>query len=209
MSRSTGDLGLSDHVPILANPRAGSSQSRRIVEGLASALRERGLNPLLCWRCEDLDALLGSIDRKDIRCVVAAGGDGTLLEVINRAAGISTTVLPLGNENLVARHCGIWPCGRRLADTIAAGHVRHLDLARINGRLFCLMASVGLDADVVHRVHRRRRGHINRLSYAVPILQAVQNYRFPSVEVEIEDTGERLRGATVFLFNLPQYALGL
>ena len=27
--------------------------------------------------------------------------------------------------------------------------------------------------------------------------------------MEIEDTGERLRGATVFLFNLPQYALGL
>src|SRR5262249_19373962 len=30
-----------------------------------------------------------------------------------------------------------------------------------------------------------------------------------TVEVEIEETGELLLGATVFVFNLPRYALGL
>src|SRR5262249_50705980 len=95
------------------------------------------------------------------------------------------------------------------AEVIVAGTVRKFDLARANGRHFCLMASVGLDAEVVHRVHRRRRGHINRLSYAVPLLQAMQNYPFPIVDVEFGGTGERLRGATVFLFNLPRYGLGL
>src|SRR5262249_40102941 len=42
-----------------------------------------------------------------------------------------------------------------------------------------------------------------------PLLQAFGQYHFPSVEVNIEDTGERLRGTTVFVFNLPEYALGL
>lgn len=199
----------SRRVPILANPRAGSGKSRRIVEELVIALRGRGLAPTVCWRREELDALLASRDREEVRCVVAAGGDGTLLEVINRASSLPATVLPLGNENLVARHCGIARSGRQLADIILAGRVRRFDLARANGRLFCLMASVGLDADVVHRVHRRRRGHINRLSYLVPFLQAVQGYRFPSVEVHVKDTGERLRGTAVFVFNLPEYALGL
>jgi len=141
--------------------------------------------------------------------VVAAGGDGTLLEVVNRAPCLPATVLPLGNENLVARHAGIVRSGRALADAIAVGNVRRLDLARANGRLFCLMASVGLDADVVHRVHRRRRGHVNRLSYALPLMQAIRNYHFPTVEVHVDETGERLRGATVFVFNLPEYALRL
>jgi diacylglycerol kinase family enzyme len=196
-------------VPILANPRSGSGKSRRIVEELVIALRGWGLTPALCWQREELDALVAEAGREEVRCVVAAGGDGTLLEVINRAAGIPATVLPLGNENLVARHCGIARSGRFLAETIAAGRVRRFDLARANGRLFCLMASVGLDADVVHRVHRRRRGHINRLSYLVPFLQALQSYRFPLVDVQIEDSGECLHGATVFVFNLPEYALGL
>jgi YegS/Rv2252/BmrU family lipid kinase len=196
-------------VPILANPRAGSSASRRIVEECVQALRRHGLTPLLCWTREELDALLASAQREEVRCVIAAGGDGTLLEVVNRAPGVPTSVLPLGNENLVARHCGVKRSGRGVAEAVAVGCVRPLDLARADGRLFCLMASVGIDADIVHRVHRRRRGHINRLTYMVPLLQALGAYRFPTVHVEIEDTGERLQGATIFVFNLPEYALGL
>jgi diacylglycerol kinase family enzyme len=199
----------SHRVPILANPRAGSGKSRRIVDGLVNALRARNLTPAVCWRREELDDVLACSGREEIRCVVAAGGDGTLLEVVNRAAGVPATILPLGNENLVARYLGLTRSGAELAEVIAAGSVTQFDLARANGRLFCLMASVGLDADVVHRVHRRRRGHINRLSYVIPLMQAIQNYQFPTVEVTIEDTGERLQGGTVFLFNLPRYALGL
>jgi diacylglycerol kinase family enzyme len=167
------------------------------------------LSPALCWAREELDALLASGRRDEVRCVIAAGGDGTLLEVVNRAPGVPITVLPLGNENLVARYCGMKRSGASVAAAVAAGYVHALDLARADARVFCLMASVGIDADVVHRVHRRRRGHINRLTYVVPLIQALTAYGFPMVEAEIEDTGERLRGATVFLFNLPEYALGL
>src|SRR5439155_7087077 len=99
--------------------------------------------------------------------------------------------------------------GRLLADAIDAGRVRRFDLACTNSRRFCLMASVGLDAEVVHRVHRRRRGHINRFSYALPLVQALRCYRFPAIDADIEETGERLCGATVLVFNFPEYALGL
>src|SRR5262249_12011568 len=122
---------------------------------------------------------------------------------------LPAALLPLGNENLVAEFCRIPRCPQALADMIRAGQTRQLDLARANGRLFCLMASAGLDAEVVHRVHRRRRGHINRLSYVVPVLQALRNYSYPLLEATIEETGERLRGALVFVFNLPLYGLRL
>ncbi len=196
-------------VLILANPRAGSESSRKAVEDLVTALQGRGLQPTLCWQREELAALLGAQPPEDLRCIVAAGGDGTLLEVLNQAPGIPAALLPLGNENLVARHCGIDRSGRKLAEIIACGHCRRFDLARVNGRLFCSMASTGFDADVVHRVHRRRRGHINRFSYVVPTVQALRSYSYPLVEVEIEDSGERLRGAMVFVFNLPRYGPGL
>jgi diacylglycerol kinase family enzyme len=196
-------------VAILANPRAGSGRSRRIVEELVVSLGLRDLTPSVCWQREDLDTLVESPARSELRCVVAAGGDGTLMEVVNRAVGLPATILPLGNENLVARHCRLERSGRKLAEVIAAGRLRRFDLARANGRLFCLMAGAGFDAEVVHRVHRRRRGHINKLSYALPLLQAVSYYPFPSIEVALEESGERLRGAMVFVFNIPEYALGL
>ena len=196
-------------VAILANPRAGTGKSRRLVQALVGALRGHGFEPLLCWEREELTALTQGPRAGELRCVVAAGGDGTLLEVINRAPGLPVTLLPLGNENLVARYLKLARCGRQVAAIVAAGRLRRVDLARANGRLFCVMAGVGVDAEVVHRVHHRRRGHINKLSYLVPTLQAFNSYSYPVVEVEIEDTGERLRGAMVFVFNLPRYALGL
>jgi diacylglycerol kinase family enzyme len=210
-------------VLILANPRAGSASSREVVLELVDALRDLRLEATVCWQREEFSELLAGHEREDLRCVVAAGGDGTLVETVNRGAGLPVTILPLGTENLVARYWGIERSGRQVAQTIAAGKLRQLDLARVTplpvadnggrpplrGRLFCLMAGVGFDADVVNRLHRKRSGHISFYSYARPIVQALRRYRFHLMDVEILDTGERLRGAMVFVLNLPRYAMGL
>jgi diacylglycerol kinase family enzyme len=196
-------------VLILGNPHAGTGASIRHVEELVGALRTHGFEPRVCWEREELSAAVEATPREELRCIVAAGGDGTLIEVLNRAPGLPVTVLPLGNENLVARYCRLGRSGRRLAEVIATGQLVEADLGRVNGRLFCLMASAGIDADVVHRVHARRSGHINKLSYVLPLLRAFWSYRYPPIEAVIEETGETLRGAMVHVFNLPQYALGL
>src|SRR5215813_14763392 len=122
-------------VAILANPRAGTGKSHRLVEGLVGALRGRGFWPHLCWRREELTALVEGGGKDELRCVVAAGGDGTLLEVLNRAPGVPVAVLPLGTENLAARYCGVARSPRALADVIAAGRLREIDVAQANGRI--------------------------------------------------------------------------
>jgi diacylglycerol kinase family enzyme len=195
-------------VAILANPRAGAERSQRLVETLAGRLRALGLAPVVCWHRRELSEAVAS-GRNELRCVVAAGGDGTLLEVLNRAPGVPVALLPLGTENLVARYCGLARKPAALAEIIADGRPRQIDVARANERAFCLMAGAGFDAAVVHRAHRRRRGHITRLSYGVPIVQTLQDYRYPMIDVEVIETGEVLRGAMVFLFNVPRYGLGL
>jgi diacylglycerol kinase family enzyme len=203
-------------VLVLANPRAGAGSSRAHVEELATGLRDHSLEPVICWQRQEFTVALARSDLTDVRCVVAAGGDGTLVEVLNRAPGCPVALLPVGTENLVARFWRIERSGHKLAEIIAAGTCRLLDLARVHsnamnptdGRLFCLMAGAGFDAEVVHRLHRRRYGHIDQFTYAWPILQTLRRYRYPSVDVET-DTGERLRGSLVLVFNLPRYAAGL
>jgi diacylglycerol kinase family enzyme len=201
-------IGNRRRVAILANPRAGAGQSRRHVETFARRLHALGLAPVVCWHRRELSDVFAS-GKDDLRCVVAAGGDGTVLEVLNRAPGVPVAVLPLGTENLVACYCGVTRSARTLAEVIAAGKLRQFDVARANGRVFCLMASAGFDAAVVHRVHRRRRGHITRLSYGLPVVQLLQDYRYPPIDVEVMDTGEKLRGSLAFVFNVPRYGLGL
>jgi YegS/Rv2252/BmrU family lipid kinase len=199
-------IGSRREVLVLANPLAGTHGRRGHVRELEQALRDRGLEATLCGR-EELSDLVQA--RQGVRCVVAAGGDGTLNEVLNRAPGTPVAILPLGNENLMARHFRLSRSAARLAEAVARAPGRCLDLARINGRFFSLMAGVGIDAQVVHDVHRERRGHINKLNYVLPALRALRSWSYPTVEVVIEETGEVLHGATVFLFNLPLYGLGL
>src|SRR5262249_39021253 len=50
----------------------------------------------------------------------------------------------------------------------------------------------------------------NRVSYVEPVLRSSLEYRFPLLDIRITDPDceEVLTGTSVFLFNLPRYALG-
>jgi diacylglycerol kinase family enzyme len=192
-------------VAVLVNPLAGTGPSGEVVAELLAALRRLQLEPLVCVHRTELTELVERA-AATLRCVVAAGGDGTLAEVLNRAPNLPVALLPLGNENLVANYFRQERSGRQLARTIATGEIHYYDLARANGRIFALLASSGIDADLVHRVHRQRRGHINRLTWVSPLLHALAFYRYPMIQVEIPETGERMRGKEVMVFNLPRYA---
>jgi YegS/Rv2252/BmrU family lipid kinase len=196
------------HVAILANPLAGRRSNRKFLDELTQALAQKELEPVVCWKRTELTALLPSY-RDQLRCVVAAGGDGTLNDVLNQVTTVPTAIFPLGNENLVAQHFGLRTSAVDLAETIAAAHWKALDLGRVGERYFSIMVSAGFDAEVVHQVHKQRQGHVSKLSYAWQIARGLPSYAFPGIEVEVIDTGERLCGAMAFVFNLPRYGLGL
>ncbi len=113
-----------------------------------------------------------------------------------------------------------------MAEIIAQGSTRRIDVGLLNGRRFMLMVSAGFDADVVHRVHARRQGNIRKSNYIQPILETLRSYRYPKMRVAVDGEGppagavwraiatqERLPGAVpgrlVVVANLPEYALGL
>lgn len=195
-------------VAILANPTAGKRPAGNVVDDLAAELRRRGFEAIVCRERERFSALTAE-RQHEIRCAVAAGGDGTVAEALNRGPEVPLAILPLGNENLVARHVLLGADVQRVAAIVEAGKFRQLDLARAGQRTFSLMASAGFDAEVVHVVHQGRHSHINRFSYAAAIAKALARYRFPQIEATILDTGECLRGAMTLAFNLPEYAFHL
>src|SRR5262249_18495789 len=77
--------------------------------------------------------------------VIAAGGDGTLNDVIHGLAGSTTAlgVLPMGTVNVWAREIGI-PLGASEArELLLHGVRRQVDLGRAGSRYFLMMAGVG------------------------------------------------------------------
>jgi len=146
---------------------------------------------------------------RQVECIVAAGGDGTMGDVINRHPGVRIALLPLGTENLLARYLEVPRSGQAVARMIAAGSVRVLDLCRVGDRRFALMASIGFDADVIQRLHKSRRGNISRLSYVQPILESVRRYEYPQFRLWVDDAPNPRIARLAVIMNLPIYALGL
>jgi diacylglycerol kinase family enzyme len=205
-------------VGIVANRGSGVGRGRRLVDELVSELRRLHFPAEVAWTLEARSALVRRAARgSDCRCLVAVGGDGTVSALINERPRPPLTVMPAGTENLVAHHFGLRRDPHGLARTIAAGKSVPVDIAQADGRRFLLMAGFGFDADVVTRHHRGRVGGsgrirpTNRMAYVQHILRSSVSYRFPTISVRIVDPGaeEVLRGTTVFIFNLPRYALGL
>lgn len=206
-------------VAIVANPYSGRRENRRLVEALAGELARHGLQPQLMWQPAELREAATQADfARHFRCVVAAGGDGTLQRVVNEQTAVPVYAYPLGNENLFARHFGHVRQPEAAAAAMARGAWRTIDLARATyldsgTRLrFCSVASIGFDADVCHRLAAwRSRGtalrRVGARSYVLPIAASVCSYTFPTMTIEAE--GRMVQGAMVLVFNLPEYAFGL
>ena len=180
-------------VPMLVNPMAGSSSHKRLADQLGKELSKLDFQVEPCTSPEQLGEVTANAQLdQSLRCVIAVGGDGTLAAALNTTQrGTPLLMAPQGTENLLAKYMNYSQRASELARLVAEGSVIDVDAGRANGRLFTLMASVGFDAAVVHRVHQRRtatgRGNITHLSYAQPILEAISRYAFPRVRISARD----------------------
>ncbi|MHC4993564.1 MAG: diacylglycerol/lipid kinase family protein [Planctomycetota bacterium] len=197
-------------VLITANPYSGSRGNRRHVEQLVHALEQRGLTPEMMWDKGALAPRIADEDfRQRYRCIVAAGGDGTLSHVVNQKPDIPVAVFPLGTENLFAREFGYNLDAQATADAIMNNHTDRVDLGRCGDTRFTIVASAGFDANIAHRLADWRRAHakqlkrVRRASYLPHILTSLASYRYPLMNIDAD--GQRIEGALVLVFNIPQY----
>ncbi len=201
------------------NPRAGAQDGQAAVNELSRELASRGFEVVTFSNVDELAAAAAAaLAAKQLRAVVAAGGDGTLRLIAEHTpAGTPLLVLPLGTENLLARYLELAANPGQLAAVVSEGLAVHFDAGQAGNRLFALMLGCGFDADVVRRLHQERQGHIHHLSYAKPILDTILAYDYPELRVRYAPAGapgdaelsEEITARWVFVVNLPRYAGGL
>lgn len=126
---------------------------------------------------ETFEAIEGS---RSVDVLVAGGGDGTISLAASVAvrAGITLGILPLGTLNHLARDAGIPPDLEAAAAIIAAGNVRRIDVAELNGRIFVNNSAVGLYPVMVRQreAQRRKLGRSKRLAMLVASIRALRHF---------------------------------
>ena len=144
--------------------------------------------------------------------VAAAGGDGTLNEVVNglcddgreggRRPALAT--VPLGTVNVLAWELGLKVRARAIAEAIAAGPRQQVQLGLAGGRRFLLTAGVGVDAAAVARLSPALKRLLGRGAYMVAAARALVAEGGTVFEAVVD--GERYAASSVVITHASRYA---
>ena len=185
---------------LIVNPHATSTNERRR-DLLAHALA--GEMTLQVARTESRGhamRLAASAADSGVDVVVVHGGDGTVNEVVNglmyRGVRMDTpllAVVPGGSTNVFARALGIDPdptvATEQILEALTRGSTVTVSLGRAGDRYFTFNAGLGLDAEAVHAVERRRRAG-SEISNVMHARATISRYfrsdrRHPRLTVEL------------------------
>ncbi len=134
--------------------------------------------------------------------VIAGGGDGTISCIAGAVAGSDTVlgVLPLGTLNHFARDLGI-PLGlQEAAKLIAAGKIRRVDVAEVNGRLFINNSAIGVYPLMVRDRDAQQQELGRRKRAALAIAAARTLFRFSSRRLTLTVNDRKAQVDTPLLF---------
>ena len=145
--------------------------------------------------------------------IVAAGGDGTVNEVLNGIGDapdgftrMRLGVLPLGTVNVFARELKIPLRVERAWEVLQNGRETKIDLPRVEfsadgvlqKRYFCQLAGAGLDARAVELVDWRHKKQIGPLAYVIAGLKALCEEK---PQITLRANGQSATGELVLVGN--------
>jgi YegS/Rv2252/BmrU family lipid kinase len=193
---------------LIWNPIAGRGRAESRVKEFMHALEQRGHSiELVVTKAEGEARKLGETVSSDLDCIVIAGGDGTVNEVLNGLSDPSKVPLlhfPVGTANQLARTLGLPFEPQDLARIAEAGRVLRIDMGLVGDRRFLLLVSAGFDARVTELVKESRTDRLGYSGYVFPVLKALAHHQAQKVHVVI-DEGERLSGYQVMALKMSHY----
>lgn len=187
---------------LVFNPNAGQAEAlERELAVAAEVWREAG------WQVE-LQPTRGAGDGSRLArlaadqgydLVVAAGGDGTINEVINGLAGSATALapLPLGTMNVWARELRLPLQPRAAAEAILHWQSRTIDLGRAGERYFLLMAGIGFDAAITAGVRPAEKRRLGALAYVLRGIEQALSVRGARARLVLD--GRPIRGRVLMV----------
>ena len=200
---------------IITNPVAGKMGVDRKRALLAEAAE------ILNAKIEGLDTCSVTDFRQcakdlSITCdvLVAAGGDGTLSDVINAVdtSKVPIAFLPLGTGNAM-RHALIYKGNLRdMAWRIREGKIREYDLVNCDDKMRGFMVSIGLDGTIIRvRGQYRARGASGFRTYVRAVLNAYfKEYQRAAARIVIDDTMFEMKDLlSIMVVKQPYYGFGL
>jgi diacylglycerol kinase (ATP) len=189
-----------------------SRQGRRSSEDVRQALTSGGLQLVDADvdKAADLSRVIRQ-HRGQVDLVILGGGDGTIHHALEGLAEtqLPAGIIPLGTANDLARTLNLPTDPLAACDVILQGKTTAIDLGKVNDKLFCNVASIGLAVQVTQRLKRETKSRWGVFAYMIAALQSLWQSRPFYVEIQGATQTHSKRTIQVTVGNGRSYGGGL
>ena len=192
---------------IIHNPIAGRRR-RGLLRAVMRELESRGctVSERVTGTAGDGAILARDASPNDFDMVVAAGGDGTINEVVNGLEGsdVPFGLIPVGTANVLSTEIGLRSDAQHIVATLMEGPLQKIYPGRLNDRRFLLMAGTGLDAETVKTVNPSLKRLWGHGAYLWSAFRCWLRHRPPDLRVVLD--GQATRSSWVVVAKGRHYA---
>ncbi|TCS95868.1 YegS/Rv2252/BmrU family lipid kinase [Hazenella coriacea] len=156
---------------LIYNPFAGKELVEKQLSKILDCLEHAGYETSCCATQGMGHATKEAAEaaKRGFEVVIAAGGDGTIHEVINGLAPFSQPpklgILPAGTTNDFARALRLPSSLRRACEVIATGQTKRIDLGQRDDRYFINVAAAGRITEVTYEAPHHLKALMGPLAY--------------------------------------------
>lgn len=177
---------------LIYNPTAGREMVKKNLAYILSEIESAGYETSTHATTGKWDAMKEAEKacENDFDLIIAAGGDGTLYEVINGMSGKNKrsklAVLPFGTSNDFARSLGIPKTLEGALEIIKQGKTEMVDVGKANDRYFINIAGGGVLTELTYEVPSKLKTAIGQLAYYVKGIEKLPSFKPYNLTYEVD-----------------------
>jgi len=127
-------------------------------------------------------------DSKEYYGIVAAGGDGTVHDVVNEMKRenieIPLGIIPSGTSNDFANHCGFPKSISECIETITLkNNIETIDIGKVNEKYFINVVAGGILANIAHKAEKNLKNTMGMFAYYLKALEEIPNFKPFDIEI--------------------------
>ncbi len=190
-----GDAVMIKKARLIYNPTSGREEGKKRLADILQMLDAAGIETTTHATDGEGDATTSAAEAIDrgYDMIIAAGGDGTLNEVINGMAGKPERpplgIIPLGTTNDFARALGIPRNWEEACSIITRQVTRVIDLGQANDKYFINIAGGGSLTELTYEVPSKLKTMIGQLAYYMKGLEKMTRLRPTELRIELDGHG--------------------
>ncbi|WP_128895826.1 diacylglycerol kinase [Longirhabdus pacifica] len=178
---------------LIYNPTSGREEMKRKLPDILQYLEEHDVETSTHATTSEGDAKLAAEKavEREYDIIIAAGGDGTINEVVNGMAEKSFRpqlgIIPVGTTNDFARALGIPKYWKKACEIIVNEHCSALDIGRVNDKYFINIAGGGSMTELTYEVPSRLKTMLGQLAYYMKGLELLPRIKPTALKVHANE----------------------